>query len=99
MSMKHVRIRHMGTGMLLAVGPLGWVMTPFVGNFYIDRKYLKPTAFERITCLTFASLKEALYDVIDDRLRRRFGCKLAAQLVLGRHWRTARVARCSACLV
>ena len=33
--------------------------------------------------------KEALYVVIDDILLPRFDRKLAAQLVLGRHWRTA----------
>jgi len=33
--------------------------------------------------------KEALYVVIDNILRPRFDRKLAAQLVLGRHWRTA----------
>jgi len=36
-----VRIRHAGTGSLLAEGPLGWGITPFEGNFYIRRKYLK----------------------------------------------------------
>ncbi len=43
--MKHVRIRHKGTGMLLAEGPLGWGITPFEGNFYIARKYLKTDRF------------------------------------------------------
>ena len=33
--------------------------------------------------------KQALYVVIDDILLPRFDRKLAAQLVLGRHWRTA----------
>jgi len=43
--MKHVRIRHKGTGMLLAEGPLGWGITPFEGNFYIARKYLSTDRF------------------------------------------------------
>jgi uncharacterized protein (DUF427 family) len=36
-----VRIKHTGTGTVLAEGPLGWGITPFEGNFYIRRKYLK----------------------------------------------------------
>ena len=39
--MKQVRNRHKGTGMLLAEEPLGSGITPFEGNFYISRKYLK----------------------------------------------------------
>ena len=45
MSMKHVRNRHKGTGMLLAEEPLGSGITPFEGNFYIARKYLKTDRF------------------------------------------------------
>ncbi len=45
MSMKQVRNRHKGTGMLLAEEPLGSGMTPFEGNFYIARKYLKTDRF------------------------------------------------------
>lgn len=36
-----------------------------------------------------AADKEALYDLIDEMLLPRFDRKYAAQLVLGRHWRTA----------
>ena len=36
-----------------------------------------------------ASDKEALYDLIDEILLPRFDRRYAAQLVLGRHWRTA----------
>lgn len=39
--MKHIRIRHKPSGMLLADGPLGWGITPFEGNLYIGRKYLR----------------------------------------------------------
>ena len=42
--------------------------------------------------------KEALYGAIDDIVLPTFYGKSAGQLVLVRHWRTARVARCSACL-
>lgn len=45
MSIKQVRNRHKATGMLLAEGPLGWGVTPFEGNFYIARKYLKTDRF------------------------------------------------------
>lgn len=43
--------------------------------------------------------KEALYRIIDGLMLPSFDRKFAAQLVLGRNWRTARIARCSACLV
>ncbi len=39
--MANVRIKHSGTGTVLAEGPVGWGITPFEGNFYIRRKYLK----------------------------------------------------------
>jgi hypothetical protein len=43
--MKNLRIRHRDTGTLLAEGPLGWGITPFEGNLYIARKYLKTDRF------------------------------------------------------
>lgn len=43
--MTNVRIRHRDTGTLLADGPIGWGITPFEGNFYIRKKYLKTTGF------------------------------------------------------
>lgn len=39
--MTNVCIKHSGTGTVLAEGPVGWGITPFEGNFYIRRKYLK----------------------------------------------------------
>jgi len=36
-----VRIRHRESRVVLAEGPLGWGITPFEGNFYIRRKFLK----------------------------------------------------------
>jgi len=39
--MKQVRIRHKESGLLLAEGPVGWGITPFEGNFYISRKFMK----------------------------------------------------------
>ncbi len=43
--MTSVRIRHSATGTVLADGPLGWGITPFEGNFYIRKKYLKTDGF------------------------------------------------------
>jgi len=43
---KSVRIIHKRTGMLLAEGPLGWGITPFEGNYYISRKYLRTDRFK-----------------------------------------------------
>ena len=39
--MTNIRIKHSGTGTVLAEGPMGWGITPFEGNFYIRKKYLK----------------------------------------------------------
>jgi hypothetical protein len=43
--MKNVRIRLRSSGEVIADGPLGWGITPFEGNFYISRKYLKTGGF------------------------------------------------------
>lgn len=40
-----VRIKHKSSGATLADGPLGWGITPFEGNFYIRRKFLKTDRF------------------------------------------------------
>ena len=41
-----VRITHRLTGDLLAEGPLGWGITPFEGNYYVSRKYLRTDRFK-----------------------------------------------------
>lgn len=46
MANKHIRITHTSTGELLAEGPLGWGITPFEGNYYISKKYLKSSGFK-----------------------------------------------------
>lgn len=46
MSTKRIRVTHAPTGTVLAEGPLGWGITPFEGNLYIRRKYLKTNALE-----------------------------------------------------
>jgi len=43
--MTNIRITHKATGLVLADGPLGWGITPFEGNFYVSRKYLKTDRF------------------------------------------------------
>ena len=44
--MKSVQIVHRTSGEVLADGPLGWGITPFEGNYYISRKYLKTDRFK-----------------------------------------------------
>lgn len=45
--MKHIRIRHVASGDLIAEGPvsLSGIM-PFEGNYYISRKCLRTTGFQ-----------------------------------------------------
>lgn len=43
--MTNVRITHHNSGTVLADGPIGWDITPFEGNFYIRRKFLKSDQF------------------------------------------------------
>ena len=45
MSRRVVRITHRPTGLAIAEGPLGWGITPFEGNYYIRRKYLRSDRF------------------------------------------------------
>ena len=46
MARKTIRITHQPTGTLLAEGPRGWGITPFEGNYYIRRKYLRTDGFK-----------------------------------------------------
>ncbi len=43
---KMVRIIHLPSNTVLAEGPLGWGITPFEGNFYIQKKHLKTDKFK-----------------------------------------------------
>ncbi len=36
-----IRIVHTETGTVIAEGPKGWGMTPFEGNYYIAKRYLR----------------------------------------------------------
>ncbi|MFQ6006456.1 MAG: hypothetical protein ACE5OQ_13240 [Woeseia sp.] len=62
--MKHLRIRHKETGALLAEGPVGWSITPFEGNFYIARKYLKTDRF-RVNYIPGLCIYKFLYVWLD----------------------------------
>ena len=41
-----IRITHKPSNTLLAEGPLGWGITPFEGNYYVRRQYLKTDGFK-----------------------------------------------------
>ena len=41
---RSIRITHRPSGLVLAEGPVGWGITPFEGNFYVQRKYLRTRA-------------------------------------------------------
>ena len=45
MAKKIVTITHSASGEVIAEGPVGWGITPFEGNWYISRKYLKTDGF------------------------------------------------------
>lgn len=42
---KYIRIYHRRTGELLVDGPLGWGITPFEGNYYIRKEFLRTEGF------------------------------------------------------
>jgi uncharacterized protein (DUF427 family) len=46
MSRKRIRVTHIPTGTVLVEGPIGWGITPFEGNLYIRRQFLKTDAFQ-----------------------------------------------------
>lgn len=39
-------ITHVPSGQIIAKGPLAWGVTPFEGNYYIRRKYIKTDGFK-----------------------------------------------------
>jgi len=41
---RQIRITHRSSGLVIAEGPTGWGITPFEGNFYMRRKYLRTNA-------------------------------------------------------
>ena len=46
MAKKHIRIIYRPSGEIIAEGPIGWGITPFEGNYYIQKKYLCTTGFK-----------------------------------------------------
>lgn len=45
MSRRYLQIRYRPTGAIIAEGPLGWGITPFEGNYYIRRRYVRDGSF------------------------------------------------------
>ena len=43
---EHLKITHVPSGEVIAQGPLGWGITPFEGNLYIGRRYLRTEKFK-----------------------------------------------------
>ncbi|HVA27620.1 MAG TPA: hypothetical protein VNF68_05540 [Candidatus Baltobacteraceae bacterium] len=43
--MRSIQIRHRATDVVIAAGPLGWGITPFEGNYYISKRYLRAGRF------------------------------------------------------
>ena len=41
-----IKITHIPSGEIIAEGPRGWGITPFEGNYYIQRRYLKTAGFK-----------------------------------------------------
>ena len=65
--MKGVKIIHRASGEVLAKGPLGWGITPFEGNFYIARKYMRTDRF-RVNFLPGLCIYKFVYVWMDLRL-------------------------------
>ena len=65
--MTQVRIRHRNSGLLLADGPIGWGITPFEGNFYVRRKFLKTDQF-KVNFIPGLCIYKFLYVWLDLRL-------------------------------
>lgn len=66
-----IRIIHAPSGTLLAEGPVGWRgITPFEGNYYIGRRYLRTDGFRANGVPGFCPYK-FLYVWLDLRLEGR----------------------------
>lgn len=66
--MTNVRVTHSPSGTVLADGPLGWGITPFEGNFYIRRKFLRTDGF-RVNFLPGLCIYKFLYVWMDLHLQ------------------------------
>jgi len=65
--MTRVSITHNPSGTVLAEGPLGWGITPFEGNLYIRRKFLKTDQF-RVNFIPGLCIYKFLYVWMDLRV-------------------------------
>ncbi len=61
---KRIRITHIPSGETIAEGPLGWGITSFEGNFYIQRRYLRTDGF-RVNFLPGLCVYKFLYVWLD----------------------------------
>jgi len=61
------RLTHKASGTVLAEGPLGWGITPFEGNVYIRRKFLKTDGF-KVNFMPGICVYKFLYVWLDLRL-------------------------------
>lgn len=59
---------HRPSGTLLAEGPLGWGITPFEGNLYISRRYLRTDGF-KVNFIPGLCIYKFLYVWLNLRLR------------------------------
>lgn len=62
--MTRLRILHEPSGTVIAEGPVGWGITPFEGNLYIRRKYLRTDRF-KINYLPGLCIYKFLYVWLD----------------------------------
>lgn len=62
--MREVSIEHLPSGTLIAEGPLGWGITPFEGNYYVARRYLRQGSF-RTTWVPGLCVYKFLYVWLD----------------------------------
>jgi uncharacterized protein (DUF427 family) len=70
MTRREVTITHRPTGTVLACGPVGWGITPFEGNFYVCRKYLRTGAL-KVNFVPGLCIYKFLYVWLDLRLGER----------------------------
>ena len=65
--MKCVRIVHEPSQTLIAEGPVGWGITPFEGNLYVRRRYLRTTGL-KVNFVPGLCVYKFLYVWLDLRL-------------------------------
>jgi len=63
---KRIRVFHIPSGETIADGPRGWGITPFEGNLYIRRRYLRTDGF-RVNYVPGLCIYKFLYVWLDFR--------------------------------